>query len=152
MPLTATIQKKKKPSAPSWVSGLSAGLNSRSKGRSITSKAYLRAVRTRAITRASAHLAPGPGLSCPHRPAPFAQQQSAKHQQRKARDHAAEHQSIVDAVATRAGIVGRANESDPVDEAHYGKGRGRSVDDILERLDEHLHREIVAVDLSIDAT
>jgi hypothetical protein len=45
MPLTATIQKKKKPSAPSCASGLRAGPNSRSNGRSIKSNPVLSTLR-----------------------------------------------------------------------------------------------------------
>ena len=38
-------------------------------------------------------------------------------QERERRDHAAEHQPVVDAVAAGAGIVGGADELDAVDEA-----------------------------------
>src|SRR5262245_17237049 len=116
MPLTATIQKKKKPSAPSWASGLSAGPNNRSKGRSISSKPRRRTARTAAITPTPARQ-PDLASSCAHRTAPFAQQDPAEHQQRERRDHAAEHQPIVDAVSPGARVVDRADELEPVDEA-----------------------------------
>src|SRR5215472_7742946 len=103
MPLTATIQKKKKPSAPSWASGLSAGPNSRSNGRSISSKPRRRIARVRAITGAPLDHGEASG-SCPHRAAPLAQQDAAEHQERERRDHAAERQAVVDAISPGAGV------------------------------------------------
>src|SRR5262245_18454837 len=148
MPLTATIQKKKNPSAPSCASGLSAGLNRCSNGCSISTKPLRSALRTAPIISSSVSSASG--CSCLGRTNPYPQDQSSHREQGESGDHRSEQQAVVDAVAPRAGIVGGADESDTIDNSAEGELRGRAIDHVLHRFYEHRKRKILAIDMAVD--
>src|SRR6516162_8335231 len=111
MPLTATIQKKKKPSAPSCASGLSVGPNRRSNACSISAKPVRSALRVTPITSFSV----GSNRFGLARANPFAQDQSGYGKQGERRDHGSEHEPEIEAVTAQAGIIGRADKPDTVE-------------------------------------
>src|SRR6516225_6206909 len=147
IPLTATIQKKKKPSAPSCASGLSAGPNRRSNGCSISIKPVRSALRTAPIISSNRFWSGG---SFPGRTNPLSQDQSGHGQQGKGGDYGSKQETEIDTVPARAGIVGCADELDAIDDSAEGERRGRAVDDILHWFHEHRQRKVVAIDVAVD--
>src|SRR6185437_14601530 len=64
-----------------------------------------------------------PVSSRPSRADPFPQDQAGQAEQGEGGDHGAEQETEIDAVAARAGVVGRADEFDAIDDAAEGERR-----------------------------
>src|SRR5215207_10427944 len=112
MPLTATIQNRKKPSAPSWPNGLRRGPNTRSAPRSTYSKPVLRSERTPPVRSACRFDRPSSVAAVE----PGAGNDDRRRAERNDAGEEAHCDGVADAVTSLAGIVDRAQEADAVDE------------------------------------